>query len=71
MAKDTVMLTGPTPYTKSMSKAPAATTTSAHIGRGGKGRFGGADANKGPRSDISHPQSHSDFEALGQGNDGE
>lgn len=62
---------GPKPYAKSMSKAPAPMTTAAHVGRGGPGRFGGADANKVARSDISQPSSHAEFEALGRGNDGE
>ena len=70
MSKDTVMLTGSTPYAKSMSKAPAATTVTKHIGRGGPGRFGGADQNKGMTNEVSHPQSHEAFEELGRG-DGE
>ncbi len=61
---------GPKPYSKGMSKAPASTNTAPHVGRGGPGRFGGADQNKQARGDIDHPQSHSEFEALGRG-DGE
>lgn len=62
---------GPHPYDKSMSKAPAPMKTSNHIGRGGPGRFGGADQNKTRTADISQPTSHSAFEDLGRGGDGE
>lgn len=58
---------GPKPYDKSMSKSPAPMKTSAHVGRGGPGRFGGADQNKARTSDLSQPSSHSAFEGLGTG----
>lgn len=63
---------GPTPYRKSHSVKPASMAAhSATSGRGGPGVFGGADGNKGARSDISHPDSHAAFEQLGAGDSGE
>lgn len=63
---------GPNPYKKSHSVKPASMAShAANSGRGGKGVFGGADGNKGPRSDISHPESHAAFEELGRGDSGE
>lgn len=59
-------LTGPTPYSKSQSKAPA--PLSAHegtSGRGGQGKFGKGDGFKTRAEDVEHPQSHAEFESLG------
>jgi hypothetical protein len=63
---------GPTPYRKSHSAKPASLAShAATAGRGGRGVIGGADGNKGTRSDISHPDSHAAFEQLGVGESGE
>lgn len=63
---------GPNPYKKSHSAKPASMAShAATSGRGGKGVFGGADGNKGTKSDIEHPESHAAFEQLGTGTAGE
>lgn len=59
---------GPTPYKKSHSAKPNGHSLEAHeatSGRGGSGIFGGSDSTKGHVADYEHPQSHSEFEALG------
>lgn len=63
---------GPTPYKKSHSAKPASLAShAATAGRGGVGVMGGADGNKGMKSDVSHPDSHAAFEQLGAGEAGE
>jgi len=58
---------GSTPYTKSQSASPGTLAQhGATSGRGGDGRHGGPEGNKGRMSDISHPQSHAEFENLGR-----
>jgi hypothetical protein len=60
---------GPTPYLKSKHGgvegkiAPHLATA----GRGGSGIIGKGDSFKGHSEDLEHPQSHSEFEQLGQG----
>ena len=59
---------GPTPYKRSQSAKPNGHPIEKHFataGRGGSGIIGGADGFKGHKADIEHPQSHSEFEALG------
>lgn len=59
---------GPTPYKKSQSASPASLARhSATSGRGARGVFGGADQNKTAGADVSHPDSHAEFERLGCG----
>lgn len=69
--KDAVCLTGSTPYAKSHSAKPGTLAQhAASSGRGGPGKFGGADGNRGMRSDLGHPESHAAFEELGRSSEG-
>lgn len=60
---------GPTPYLRGHSKKPNGHPIEAHFadtGRGGSGVAGKGDDFKGRHTqDVEHPQSHSEFEALG------
>jgi hypothetical protein len=60
---------GPTPYLRGKhSSKPEGFGTEVHMGtsgRGGPGRGGMGDDFKGHHKDVEHPQSHSEFEALG------
>lgn len=60
---------GSTPYMRGEHSSKAGGhSLEAHAatsGRGGPGRIGKGDDFKGHSEDIEHPQSHSDFEALG------
>ena len=65
---------GSTPYNRAKhSPHPGGHPLSAHVataGRGGSGIIGRADDFKGHSSDLEHPASHAEFEALGTEDDG-
>jgi hypothetical protein len=60
---------GPTPYLKSKHGGIEGSIAKhvATSGRGGSGIIGKGDSFKGHAQDIEHPQSHREFEMLGQG----
>jgi hypothetical protein len=59
---------GPTPYLKSKHGGVEGSIAkhSATSGRGGSGIIGKGDSFKGHAEDLEHPQSHKEFEMLGQ-----
>jgi hypothetical protein len=67
--EDGEMGRGSTPYLKSKHGGTEGSIAkhSATSGRGGSGIIGKGDSFKGHSEDIEHPQSHSEFEQLGQG----
>lgn len=59
---------GPTPYSKSHSKAPGTFEQhKATAGRGAAGIYGKSDAFKQHAQDLEHPDTHAEFEQLGRG----
>ena len=62
---------GSTPYLKSKHGGTEGSIAkhAATAGRGGSGIIGKGDSFKGHSEDIEHPQSHREFEQLGQGGD--
>jgi hypothetical protein len=60
---------GSTPYSKSKHGGVEGKLGAHHAtaGRGGSGIIGKGDGFKGHSEDIEHPQSHREFEMLGQG----
>ena len=58
---------GPSPYSTSHSIKPASMEShSATSGRGGTGRIGKGDSFKARTTDVEHPGTHGEFEALGR-----
>lgn len=60
---------GSTPYLKSKhgGMEGGLAKHAATAGRGGSGIIGKGDSFKGHAEDLEHPQSHAEFESLGQG----
>jgi hypothetical protein len=64
---------GSTPYSRKHSAKPGGYSIDSHdatSGRGGSGIIGGSDDFKGHKTDLEHPGTHAEFEALGTEDDG-